>query len=350
MIKNNKKKLIIILLAIIIVAFVALFLRYNSITNKPLKSDDEIVKIEVADGEGLYNLLEKLNNEGKLKSKFFIKINLKLTAKDTKIVPGSYEVKRDITLEELIKVLETEDLTKNQVKVTVNEGYNIDKIGEVLEEKGLFSKDEFINAVKSYKLPDYVKGNSKEKYNLEGFLFPDTYYFNNNSKPEDVIKVMINKFENVLNSLEKETGKTVDKDKIEELVIKASLIEKEARLDEERPIVASVIENRVKKSMKLEFCSTVNYVIGYEDKEVLSYSDLKVESPYNTYKYSGLPAGAVASPGEKSLKAALKPDNTDYLYFVLLYGQNGKHHFSNNYEEHERVRVEQDKLRENASK
>ena len=176
-----------------------------------------------------------------------------------------------------------------------------------------------------------------------------TYFFDKNFDAKSMIKVMLDNFDKKLSKLEKETGKKINKDEIESIIIKASLVEKEARLDEERPMIASVINNRISKGMKLEFCSTVNYVIGYEGNEILSYNDLKVESPYNTYKNAGLPVGAVGSPGYNSIKAVLEPADTDYLYFVLLYGENGKHHFSTNYEEHERVNVEQNKKRGSAS-
>lgn len=346
--KLNIKKILLIIIAVVLIGVIGLFISYRNVVSSPLKTDSDIITIEVKDGEGFYNLLERLDSEGIIKSKTFIKVNLKLTKEDTNIIPGTYEVSGDISLGELIKTLRTEDVSKDQVKVTIKEGYTIDKIAAALDESGLCETEEFLNSIKSYPLPDYVKVNSNKKYNLEGYLFPDTYFFKKENTPEQIISQMLKNFEKQLALLEEKTGKTIEKDNIDELVIKASLVEKEARLDEERPLVASVIQNRLEKGMKLEFCSTINYVIGYEDKEILSYNDLKVESPYNTYKYAGLPMGAVGSPGYKSLEAALVPAETDYLYFVLLYGENGKQHFSNNYEEHYRVQKEQDKKREAA--
>ena len=152
---------------------------------------------------------------------------------------------------------------------------------------------------------------------------------------------MLDNFKVRLKEIEKETGKDIQSSEIEKLIIKASLVEKEAVLDEERAKVASVIENRLKKKMKLEFCSTVNYVVGYDGKELLKNSDIKVDSPYNTYKYSGLPAGPICNPGKESIVAALEPENTNYLFFVSLKNQNGKQYFSTTAEEHERVKKEQ---------
>lgn len=340
---KNFRKRIIVFITILVILFGGLFIYYNNIVNRPLKGEKDLVSIEVKEGEGLYTLLENLDNKSLLRSKLLIKVNLKLSNKEIKIVPGTYEVSSDISLDELLKTLETEDLDKNQIKVTIPEGYNIDKIAEALEKSGLFTKEEFINAVKKYPLPEFVKADNGKKYNLEGFLYPDTYFFNKDVKADEVIKTMITKFESVLEDIQKETGKTVKNEDIEELVIKASLIEKEARLDEERALVASVIENRIKKGMKLEFCSTINYVIGY-DKAVLSYNDLNIESQYNSYKYTGLPVGPVASPGIVSLKAALQPKETEYLYFVLT-EDDKSHHFSKTFEEHEKARVEAEEKR-----
>lgn len=346
---NNIKKILNIIVGILLIFIMIIFVRYYSVIKKPLKTDLDKITIEVNEGEGFYNLLDRLNSEGIIKNETLIKINLKLTNKNLKIIPGSYEVNSDISLKELTKVLTTEDISKNQVKVTIKEGYTIDRIADVIAESGLCTRDEFIDEVKNYPLPSYVKADSNRKYNLEGYLFPDTYFLNKKFDAKSIIKVMLDNFEEKLSELEKETGKKIKKDEIDTLITKASLVEKEARLDEERPLVASVINNRISKGIKLEFCSTVNYVIGYEGNEILSYNDLKVESPYNTYKNIGLPVGAVGSPGYNSIKAVLEPANTDYLYFVLLYGENGKHHFSNNYEEHERVRIEQDEKRVSAS-
>lgn len=344
--KRFKKNLVIFFILIIIIG-AGSFTYYKNVVNKPLKSKEDKIDIKVEDGEAFYSLLDRLSQENILRSKLVVKINLKLTGKNVNIVPGEYEVSKDITLDELIEELETEDKSKNQVKVTIPEGYNIEKMAETFSEEGLFTKDEFISAVKNYKTPSYVKNNNDKKYNLEGYLYPDTYFFDKECTPDLVIETMLKKFESVIDSLEKDNSITIEDKDLEDIIIKASLIEKEARLDSERPLVASVIENRLKKNMKLEFCSTINYIIGYEKTE-LTYSDLKVESKYNTYKYAGLPIGPVASPGIESIKAALKPENTNYLYFVLT-SDDKSHHFSETLEEHEKAKVQAEEERKNRS-
>lgn len=337
-IKNTRVR---ILIMTILAISLGIIFYYNSVISSPLKADGDKIEIKVLEGESLNSVLNTLDEQGILRSKLMVKLKLKLDKQNIILLPGTYSIDKNIALAELIEKLQTQDLNSNQVKVTIPEGFTIDLIASRLEENGMFNKDEFINEVKTYPLPSYVKNDEKKKYNLEGFLYPDTYFFNKDATPKEVIEIMIDKFQETIKKVEDKTGKTINVSDIESVITKASLIEKEAILDEERPLVASVIENRFKKNMKLEFCSTVNYVKGYESKN-LSNDDIKVDSPYNTYKYSGLPVGPIASPGEKSILAILEPAETDYLYFMLLYEQGGKQHFSTTLEEHNKVKLEQE--------
>ena len=338
----KKKKGILLLIVLLIIIIIGGFEYYNGIIESPLKSDKEKIKITVDEGESFYSILDKLSSKGVLKNKEVIKLNLKLDKKNNiNLVPGEYEVNTNVTLKELIKILETEDFSKNRISVTIPEGYDIEEIANLFEENGLFSKDEFLNAVKNHELPNYVKRDNKKKYNLEGYLFPNTYFLDKDISPDEVISLMISEFEKTLEKVEKETGVTVKEEEIEKIITIASLVEEEAELDEERDLVSSVIYNRLEKGMKLEFCSTINYAWGEHLPQVLN-KHLEIDSPYNTYKNEGLPVGPITNPGEKSIIAAVKPAQTDYLYFMLLYNQGGKHHFSNNGAEHEKVKHEEE--------
>lgn len=339
--KNGKKRIFLCMVIVLITIIVAIGVYYNKVIKNPLNLNNEKITIEVSEGEGFNSLLEKLNNEGLIKNKLFIKLNVKLTNKDLTLIPGTYEIDKNITLDELIKTLQTEDLTKNQISITIPEGYNIDEMAVLFEEKGIFDKDEFINAVKSYPLPHYVKSDSRKKYNLEGYLYPDTYYFKNDVTPDEAIAIMNSEFDKILKEVSKEIGTEIKEADIERIINIASLIEEEAQVDDERKLVSSVIENRLNRNMKLEFCSTINYAWG-EHIENLRNRHLEIESPFNTYKYPGLPVGPICNPGKESIIAAINPAKTDYLYFMLLYNQSGKHHFSATGEEHERVKLEEE--------
>ena len=189
------KKILLVIIGILLISIIGMFIAYNNVVKRPLKTDSDKITIEVNEGEGFYNLLDRLYSEGVIKNKTLIKVNLKLTNQNLKIIPGSYEVESDVTLKELIKMLTTEDFLKNQVKVTIKEGYTIDTIADVIAESGICTRDEFINEIKNYPLPDYVKVDSNKKYNLEGYLFPDTYFFDKNFDAKSVIKVMLDNFD-----------------------------------------------------------------------------------------------------------------------------------------------------------
>ena len=180
----------------------------------------------------------------------------------------------------------------------------------------------------SYKFLDYVE---REHY-LEGFLFPDTYIVRPNASAYDVIDKMLNKF-NLIFKEKYYTQMDLLNMNLNEIISLAAIIEREAKLDSERVVISSVFHNRLDINMKLQSCATIQYILG-ERKEFLTYDDLEIESDYNTYKYSGLTPSPIASPGEKSIIAALYPEETDYLFFVTTENNDGSHYFSKTYDEH----------------
>ena len=218
----------------------------------------------------------------------------------------------------------------NKVKFTVPEGYSIEDIASKLEDEGICSKNDFILAIKEYPLPSYVKPNEEKRYNLEGYLFPDTYIIEIGETPKEIINKMIKRFEEMLDEAIKATNVIVKDEDIETVVTIASMIEKEARLDNERPTIASVIVNRLNIDMKLQIDATVIYALG-EHVDTVTYDHLEIDSPYNTYKNYGLPVGPISNPGVESIKATLKPDSTDYLFYVLK--DDNSHYFTNDDED-----------------
>ena len=283
----------------------------------------------VREGESLNGLFERLNNENVLRSSFFSKIYIKFNNVEESIKPGTYTVNSDISFNDFLSVLT--DGKVSDYKVTFPEGYTVEDIAKKLEESKVCTKDEFLKVVKEYPLPSYIKPNNERKYELEGFLFPDTYAIPKGTTPKQIIEMMLNRFEGVISEIQSELGITIPKEEYEKYVIVASMVEKEARDDSERAEIASVIYNRLQKGMPLQIDATVLYALG-EHKDTVLYKDLKVDSPYNTYKIKGLPVGPICNPGKPSLLAAIKPAKTDYIYY-LLNPSNNKHYFTNNYED-----------------
>lgn len=262
----------------------------------------------------------------------------KLLDYEHKLIPGTYTLSSNMSNTQILDLLTIPPKQDDTIKVTIPEGFTIPQIATRLAEKGVVSKEEFLKAVNDraydYEFLSTVPSNSK--YKLEGYLFPDTYIFKKNATPEDVIIKMLNRFQQVTDQY---SQYLVDSPySLHEILTIASIIEQEAKLSEERPIISGVIYNRLDATMKLQMCSTIQYVLE-KRKANLSYDDLKLESPYNTYLYSGLPVGPICSPGEEAIKAAILPEQNDYYYFVLKDTSSGSHAFSSTAAGHEQNKV-----------
>jgi UPF0755 protein len=330
----NKNKpfrsLLILFVFVIFVIGLIFIISYKKVIEKPLKSNENTILIEVKPGEGFNDILNKLDKENKLSSKLLLKVKLAIDKKNVKLREGIYEVDTNSTLENLINSLENETGDKGLVKLTIPEGYSIEDIAKAVEGKDICTKEEFIKAVQNYELPGFVKANDKKRYNLEGFLYPDTYLIEKKSNANDIIKIMLNRFEDIIKQVKDETKVDIKDEDVEKIITIASMIEKEAKVQSDRPLISSVIQNRLEKDMKLQIDAAVIYALGYHVDVVLN-KHLEVDSPYNVYKYKGLPIGPIANPGVDCIKAALLPEKTDYLYYILQ--GNGSHYFTNNYED-----------------
>lgn len=319
--KLNLKTIPIIIILALLIGFLITFI---SVINNPLKTDSDMV-IKVNDGDSFYSIINSLSDEGKIKGVSFIKLYVKVLGKNIDVKQGEYVVENELSLDELIETLTTES-SINIVNFTIPEGYTIEDIGEKLESEGICSKDDFLLAIKEYELPSYVKIDSRKRYNLEGYLFPDTYLLKVGETPKEIVSKMVTRFEEMLKIAVEETNTTVKEDDIETVVTIASMIEKEGKIDSERPLISSVIINRLNDGMMLQIDATVIYALGEHVETVLD-KHLEVDSPYNTYRNYGLPVGPISNPGLESIKAALKPEKTDYLFYVL---QDDKTHYFTN--------------------
>lgn len=248
---------------------------------------------------------------------------------DTLLKPGHYTFNRSQTLTEIANSIAQGKVVK--VKVTIPEGYTVKEIGALLVEKGVCSAEswrEAINADYSYDFLENIPADNK--YRLEGFLFPDTYYIEDNTSAREIVNMMLENFNKMW---EKEFAARAQAKNWElyETIIIASLIEEEAMHDDERGTISGVISNRLKDGMYLQLCPTVLYCFD-QKKTKLNNADLDIDSPYNTYRNPGLPPGPIASPGKASIKAALNPEKHPYYFYVSK--GDGTHYFSRTYEEH----------------
>jgi UPF0755 protein len=209
--------------------------------------------------------------------------------------------------------------------VVIPEGFNIYEVAQAIQQAGLGTADDFLAATRAE--IGLVRGFDPQAASLEGYLFPDTYQFTRTQSMHDMVQVMVRRFE-------QESGQIGLSENVHAVVTMASIVEKETAIDSERPLVAGVYYNRLQHHMPLAADPTVVYaaLLNQRYRGAIYQSDLQFDSAYNTYKHRGLPPGPIANPGIASLKAAMNPDRSDYLYFVAN-GQGG-HRFTSSYEEH----------------
>ena len=286
------------------------------------------VDIKIEQGAGTSVIANKLKASGIISYKSVFKIYSRITGKHIYQM-GTHKFNSSMSYKEIIKVLQTAP-ENEEVQILIPEGYELRQIADVLEENGLINRDVFMSEVETGNFDyDFVSQIPNRSNRLEGYLFPDTYIFSINETEHEIIDKMLANFNNQVVPVYKQSGCSMS---LDDVVILASVIEREAAGDEDRGKVASVFINRINSGMNLESCATVQYILK-ERKSILSVEDTKIDSPYNTYKNSGLPIGPISAPGIKSINAAIYPEKTNYMYFLA--SEDGSYSlFSETFEEH----------------
>lgn len=327
--KKSKKTTFVILTIFILIIILMLFGFFN--LDRPLDSSDNTeVTIVIPGGVGTSDIANILEENNLIDSAFKFKILSKVKGYDGEFKSGEYSLNKSMKPSEIATIIIKG--VSNQESFTIPEGFSIYKIGKMLEEKGICTMSEFESELETGNfdysfLPRDIDG--KDKY--EGYLYPDTYNIAKNSTAHDVIKACLDNYQDKYN---KEIKKLVDKSgkSLKEIMTVASIVEREAVKSDERPLVAGVIYNRLNKNMKLQMCSTVQYILK-DDKPVLSIADTELASDYNTYINEGLPPGPICNPGMASIKAAANPEKTKYIYFVVSSKLDGSMEYSSDYDE-----------------
>jgi UPF0755 protein len=327
-----KKVLSIVIITLGVLGFIGIAIYKDALKTikHPFIQSSNNIEVKVNSGDNLNGVIERLSADKKIGNSLLIKWYIKSKKLSSNIKPGTYSFSDNTSIEDFVNGLETGKDNISDIKVTIPEGFDIEQIAQVLDKSGLVKKDEFLTSCKNYKLPSYIKINGKKRYQLEGYLFPDTYVFSKNTSSDKIINTMISRFEDVITEIKKQNNLNINDKNVESIITMASIVEKEAVEDNDRPKVASVFYNRIKINMKLQSDATVLYALGVH-KEVVYTNDLKINSPYNTYYVEGLPIGPICSPGKASIEAALNPDKTKNIYFIII--KDGPHFFSDNYNE-----------------
>ena len=317
--RSNKalQKIKVVILSLGAVVATSLFI-FSQLT-KPLDPKSKKAKIFVIrKGETLTSIAKRLEKEKIIRSKIAFILAVKKLGIEKKIQAGTFKLSPAKNTFEIAKTLTYGTF---DVWVTIVEGLRKEEIAQIISKKIKISKLEFL------------------KYAKEGYLFPDTYLFPKNTTAKRIVKIMEKnfhkRFNEELKKRARQKGLTV-----EQTVILASLVEREAKYENDRPIVASILLKRLKNDWPLQVDATVQYALGYQEKQKtwwkknLTKQDLEIDSPYNTYKYKGLPPTPISNPGLSSIKAVIKANpNTPYWYYIS--DKRGKLHFAKTLKEHQ---------------
>lgn len=309
----------------IVVLFILINILYWYAIPIRWKNEEAIVSLYVNKGNNLHQVVFKLKEQKIFIQKTFFLTYAELFKIDRRIHVGKYDLNKGITLAEL-----TEKLTTGKgssLDVTIPEGLNFKQIAGILKNQAGVDSAGFVEVASD---TSFIGELNLDAPNLEGYLFPNTYKSYWGMEPEDVAKIMVKELSNILGDSLIRRMEQINFSLYQVLTL-ASLIEAEAQNPEERPIISAVYHNRLNKNMLLQCDPTVIYALPDLDRPLV-LKDLEIDSPYNTYKYTGLPPGPINNPGKASILAALYPANVDFLYFVAK--GDGSHIFSSTLEEH----------------
>ncbi|MGL6104913.1 endolytic transglycosylase MltG [Romboutsia sp.] len=348
-IKKSKWKIAVaISIAVVILIGVFIFTQIGPYNSKNKKD----IIVEIPKGASVNAISDVLYENELIKNKQLFKIVVKLSNKAQQFKAGKYLLNQTYSNQDIVGLLASGKIYHDGIKVTIPEGSTSKEIVSILTKNKLGKKEVYEGLIKNpkelYEKFEFLK---EEKItSLEGFLYPETYYFDEDSTENEVISKMLSTFNGMY------TEKLVQRQKelkmtLSDVVNLASIVEKEAVLDEDRPIIASVFYNRIKIGMPLQSDATIQYTFE-ERKKIVTYKDLEIDSPYNSYKNKGLPPTPIASPGIKSIEGVLYPADTDYIYFVAKL--DGGNNYSVTYEEHlknvKEYKEQRDKLNQNKTK
>ncbi len=343
--KTKGKGFLILMCFLILIIAAGVFYCYSQISAlKPMPdSVDETVRFEVPMGTSTFTIAQQLQEKGLIKNpKFFyyfvrypklmnIVFSNDQVPQDFVLKSGIYHLNYGMNYAQLVNALCSGE--QEYIKLAIPEGKTISQIGQILEDNKICLKDDFKAVCHSSELLN--------KYNIvgesaEGFLFPETYFFTLGMTARDAAEIMIETFFERIKTIEGLSEKTPQE--LYNIVILASIVEREYRVKDEAPLIASVFTNRLKQNIGLYSCATIVYIIteiqGRPHPDRVLLEDTKIDNPYNTYKWAGLTPGPISNPGLVALSAAANPPKTNYYFFQVVDSQEGRHVFTSTFDEH----------------
>jgi len=289
----------------------------------------QTIILSIPPGATLKKISKDLQSLSLIRNASAFRLLANIRQKQTHIQVGEYELNQSMLPMDILKAITSGKTVLHPV--TIPEGYRISEIAELLTETISINKEIFIKETRNEDLLNKLNITSKS---LEGYLFPETYHFSKHTSEKKIIQTMLNTFQQRMKTKKIQHQIQSSDMSLHEIITLASLIEKETGMNGERKHISSVFHNRLKRKMRLQTDPTVIYAIENFDGNIRK-KDLNIDSPYNTYRHKGLPPGPIASPGIKSIVAALNPIKTSHLYFVSK--KDGSHQFSSSLKEHNRA-------------
>jgi UPF0755 protein len=308
-------------------------LGHEGITFEGENEEDDAIRFEVRRGESAQSVGQRLEDADLIRNRYFWYLLCRLDKEPVKA--GAYRIEVPISQIAIHRIL----VSGRQIltRLTVPEGYTLKKTAALLEEAGICPMEDFLSAAVD---PEMMERYKIPGPSMEGYLYPDTYLFSPGYPAERVVRTMADNFFTRIVDIDEKVN-SMPPDELNKLVILASIVEREYRLDEEAPIMAGVFFNRLNIGMALQSCATVEYIItelqNRPHPEMLLTRDTEIRDPYNTYIRPGLPPGPISCPGAVALKAVFAPAENSYLYFRLVDTESGKHYFSHTLDDHIRA-------------
>ncbi|MCL2044074.1 MAG: endolytic transglycosylase MltG [Treponema sp.] len=304
--------------------------RMDGLAIETVDGTGNTVRFDVRRGESARSVGRRLADAGLIRNEFAW--NLYCRYNNEPVKAGSYLIEIPSTLIAIHALLA--EGRQELVRVTIPEGFTLKKMARLLENAGICPADDFLAATAT---PEIISRYRIPGTSMEGYLYPDTYLFPAGYPAERVVAAMADTFFSRLGAFS-ERAAAMPPNELYRLVTLASIVEREYRVPDEAPVMAGVFLNRLGINMRLESCATVEYIIteiqGKPHPDRIFYADLEIRNPFNTYMYPGLPPGPISAPGAVALRAALYPENTNYLYFRLINQRDGRHYFSRTHDEH----------------
>jgi UPF0755 protein len=308
---NNKlirysilKRIIIVLIVLTIILLI-----FN---RRPVSTIEQEVLFVVESGQGVKTIALNLQQDGLIRNSTIFLWEVLISGQRQSLQAGTYLLSPHLSVSEIIKILSSGEIATN--RITIIEGWRINQIADYLEEEGICSAEEFQQLAEG----------------KEGYLFPDTYYLPLDASVKDIISLMENNFHRKIEFLE------ISKEQLSDIVIMASLIEKEVRTLEDKKIVSGIFWKRIKNNMPLQSCATIAYITGKNTSRI-SVAETKIPSPYNTYLNRGLPPAPISNPGLESIKASCQPVETEYWFYLSK--PDGETVWSRNLDEHNKAKA-----------